>query len=93
MPLKKIYTKNYFHFIINETGANKWGWKPNEAIGKKMFLGEGRPGEIKAVVKDFHFASLHNAIEPVILFPSIWNSTMMIKLSGNSMQETLSFIQ
>lgn len=85
--------KNYFHFILNETAAKKLGWSAQEAIGKKMFLGDGRPGEVKGVVRDFNFASLHNAIEPLVLFPSDWASLMMIKVSANDLPKTISFIQ
>ena len=87
------YKKNYFHFIINETAAKKMGWSAQEAIGKKMFLGDGRPGEVKGVVRDFNFASLHSVIEPLVLFPSDWASLMMIKISGNDLPQTISFLR
>jgi putative ABC transport system permease protein len=87
------YKKNYFHFIINETAVKKLGWSAQEAIGKKMFLGDGRPGEVKGVVADFNFASLHNVIEPLVLFPSDWASLMMIKVSGNDLSHTISFLR
>ncbi|MEO5582233.1 MAG: ABC transporter permease [Saprospiraceae bacterium] len=85
--------KNYFHFIINESAVKKLGWSPQDAIGKKMFLGDGRPGEIKGVVKDFHFASLHITIEPLVLFPTNFATLLMIKISGNDISRTISFIQ
>jgi putative ABC transport system permease protein len=85
--------KNYFHFIINESAAKQLGWSAQNAIGKKMFLGEGRPGEIKGVVRDFHFASLHSVIEPLVLYPSDFATLMMIKISGFDMAHTISFIQ
>jgi putative ABC transport system permease protein len=85
--------KNYFHFIINESAAKKLGWSAQDAIGKKMFLGDGRPGEIKGVVKDFHFASLHTLIEPLVLFPSDFATLLMIKISGKEIPQTISFIQ
>lgn len=86
------YKKNYFHFIINETAAKKLGWSAEEAVGKKLFLGESRPGEIKGVVADFNFASLHSTIEPLVLFPSNWASIMMIKISGNDLTGTLAWL-
>ena len=86
-------SKNYFHYIINESGANALGWKPQEAIGKKMFLGDQRPGEIKGVVRDFHFASLHNPIEPLVLFPGGWGNTLIVKVSGNNLSQTIAFME
>jgi len=85
-------TNVYYHYILNESGAKALGWKPEEAIGKKMFLGSHRPGEVKGVVKDFHFASLHNPIEPLVLFPGGWGSTLLVKLSGNNLSQTIADI-
>ena len=77
-------TTNYYHFILNESAANALGWKPQEAIGKKMYLDESRPGEVKAVVKDFHFASMHTEIQPLVLFPGGWATNLFVKTDGNN---------
>jgi putative ABC transport system permease protein len=90
---KEDYTKNYFHFILNESAAKALGWKPEEAIGKKMLLGDHRPGEVKAVIKDFHFASLHTPVEPLILFPGDWGTNLIVKTTGNNIAGTISFIE
>ena len=90
---KEKYSDNYYHFIINESAAKALGWKPAEAVGKKMFLGEDRPGEVKAVVKDFHFASLHNPIEPLVMFPGGWGNLLMVKVSGKNLPQTISFLE
>jgi putative ABC transport system permease protein len=87
------YNKCYYHYILNESAVKALGWQPAEAIGKKMFLGEQRPGEVKAVVKDFHFASLHNPIEPLVLFPGGWGSTAIVKVSGKNLSQTISFLE
>jgi putative ABC transport system permease protein len=89
---KEEYTKNYYHYILNESAAKALGWGPEEAIGKKMFLGEGRPGEVKAVVKDFHFESLHNPVQPIVLFPGGWSNTLIVKTSGRNLTQTINFI-
>jgi putative ABC transport system permease protein len=86
-------TKSYYHFILNESAVKAMGWKPEEAIGKKIFLGEGRPGEVKAVVKDFHFASLHSEIQPLVLFPGGWASNLFVKVDGSNMPAILSAIE
>lgn len=84
---------NIFHFILNESAARELGWTPEQAIGKKMFLGDGRPGYVKAVVKDFNFESLHNAIRPLVLFPQTYARTLLLKLNGNNIQQTISFLE
>lgn len=83
------YTKNYYHFVLNESAAKALGWKPEEAIGKKMYLGEGRPGEVKGVVKDFHFTSMHTRIEPLVLFPTSWGNNLIVKTDGQNISGVL----
>jgi putative ABC transport system permease protein len=90
---KEDYTKNYYHFILNESAAKAMGWQPQDAIGKKMFLGENRPGEVKAVVKDFHFASLHSEIQPLVLFPGGWATNLFVKTDGRNMPAVLAAIE
>jgi putative ABC transport system permease protein len=87
------YTKSYYRFILNESAAKVLGWKPEEAIGKKMNLGEGRPGEVKAVVKDFHFASLHSKIQPLVLFPGGWASNLFVKADGSNTSAVLQALE
>lgn len=59
--------KNYrYTFIINETAAKELGYTPEEAINKTIY--KNNPGTIKAVIKDFHFTSLHETIKPLVLF-------------------------
>ena len=90
---KEDYTKNYFHYILNESAVKALGWKTEEAVGKKLFLGDHRPGEVKAVIKDFHFASLHTPVEPLILFPGDWGNNLIVKTTGNNLAGTISFLE
>ena len=63
-------TDNFGAYIVNETAAKNFGWK--DPIGKKIWgpLGTDRDeGEVIGVIRDFNFASLHNKIEPLIIFP------------------------
>lgn len=82
-----------YHFILNESAAREMGWKPEEAIGQNMFLDESRPGIVKAVVKDFHFQSLHDPIKPLVLFPEIRSKVMLVKVSGQHLSETITFLE
>lgn len=87
------YKKNTFHFILNESAARQLGWTPEQAIGKKMFLDASRPGYVKAVVKDFNFESLHSPIRPLVLFPEARGRILLLKLTGNDLQQTISFLE
>jgi len=85
--------KKIYHYILNESAARALGWGVQEAIGKKMFLGEQRPGTVKAVIKDFHFSSFHNPIKPLVLFNEEWSGNLLVKLSGRHMQQTIAFLE
>jgi len=54
------------HFILNETAVKTARIK--DPIGKKFKLWDVE-GTITGVVKDFHFASMKNKIEPVVFYP------------------------
>lgn len=56
-------------YLINETAAREFGWA--NPIGKRIngpLESDGREGEVIGVLEDFHYASLHNKIEPLIIF-------------------------
>jgi putative ABC transport system permease protein len=63
-------------FIVNEAAIKAFGWG-NNALGKRIKFGINpatgnaqRDGVVIGVVKDFHFTSIHNAIEPFIFIVS-----------------------
>ncbi len=89
---KEDYTQNYHRFILNESAARALAWTPEEAIGKRMYLDESRPGEVKGVVKDFHFASLHTPIKPLVLFPGGWANRLLVKLEGGNIKGSIDAI-
>jgi putative ABC transport system permease protein len=51
-------------FIVNEAAVKKMGY--TDPIGKPVWRGRYE-GKIIGVLQDFHFASLHQAIEPLII--------------------------
>jgi putative ABC transport system permease protein len=82
-----------YHFILNEAAAQALGWTPEEAIGKRMFMDASRPGLVKGVVRDFHFQTLRQSIRPLILFPEMRGRTLLVKLDGQHLPETLSGLE
>lgn len=88
-----LETERQEHFILNESAAAQLGWSPEEAVGKAMFLGDGRPGTVRGVVKDFHFESLHTPIKPLVLFTETWGRRLLVKIDGKDITQTLTGIQ
>jgi putative ABC transport system permease protein len=91
--MRDIASENHelrkYHFILNESAARVLGWTPENAIGKKLFMGH-RSGSIKAVVRDFHFESMHNAIKPLVLFTELRGRHLLMKVDGFNLRETIS---
>jgi len=86
-------TKVSYHFILNESAARQLGWTPAEAVGKKMFLDDSRPGYVAGVVRDFNFESLHNTIKPLVLFPELGGRTILVKIKADNIAQTIAFLQ
>lgn len=82
------YEERTYHFILNESAARQFGWSPQIAVGQKMFMGH-RKGSVKAVVKDFHFESMHTSIKPLVLFSEIRSRYLLVKLDGFNLPETI----
>lgn len=65
-------------YIINETAAKMLGIE--NPIGARVMMWK-RPGKVIGVIKDFHFASLRNNIEPMVISrynPRMHNLTIRI---------------
>lgn len=79
-------------FIINESAVAKYDLK--DPVGKKMIfsyaLKEPKVGTIIGVVKDFHYASFHTEVDPLMIhiFPKFYKY-IIIKISGNDLNTTL----
>jgi len=61
----EAYPSDSSGYVINESAQKLIGYK--DAIGKPLTFW-GKTGTIIGVVKDFHFASLHDPIKPLILY-------------------------
>ena len=81
-------------YMINEKGANTLGWEsPEAAIGQKIYE-SGREGIIVGVLKDYHFNSLQQAIQPLLfrVNPGEFGN-FIVRLNNGDIPETLAFIQ
>jgi putative ABC transport system permease protein len=85
--------------IINEAAMARFGWSsPDMAVGKPLITTGTEQREEKitiiGVVKDFHFASLHHKVEPLVLQTQddILNH-YYIKLRARDIPETLTVLE
>ncbi len=80
-------------FIINETAARVMGLK--ETVDQRLNnLTMNLRGKIIGVVKDYHFTSLHNKIEPLVMeYRPDWTGFLTVKMRAGKTGETLAYIK
>ncbi len=87
-------------FILNEAAVEYIGW--DEPVGKwfETYTLDSagvnwvtRRGTVLGVAENFYFESLHNEIKPVVYFiQENWINWMIVRISGQDMQNTISFM-
>jgi putative ABC transport system permease protein len=87
---------------VNELAAKRWGWTPEEAIGKwlEMIPNTDTRGPIVGVVRDVYFESIRSAIESTVymlppqgeqmVFPAL--RVASLRVSGRDLPQTLDHI-
>ena len=79
-------------YLINESAVKKLGWE--KPIGKRFSLYSEKGGFVSGIIKDFHFKSLHEKIEPLFLFMRESNyKYLAVKLSTTGISGSVEYIQ
>jgi putative ABC transport system permease protein len=83
-------------FVVNETTVKALGLaRPEEALGKRIVVGlNDIQAEIVGVVRDFHTASLHEPVKPVVLlsYPNFY-ATIGLKLRTTNHPGTVAAVE
>lgn len=89
---KDIISDQGQSYIINESMAKEMGW--DNPVGKELGFGSpSRPmGKIIGLIKDFHFSSLKNKIEPMLLSYGPPFKEISIKVDHKNIQQTIQAI-
>jgi putative ABC transport system permease protein len=79
--------------VVNETFVKRMGW--SDPIGKKIEAGDANTlrARVIGVMADYHQTGMYNEIESLLLAYREINNVIYVKLSGNNMQQTLSYIE
>ena len=88
----KDFPTDQKNFLVNEAAVRYTGWQ--KPVGEKLSMGEPEFSEVVGVVKDFHFASLHNKIEPMalVLAPKT-QGFLLVRTENQNLPATISFIE
>lgn len=79
---------NRLEMLVNRAAARELG--PQTPVGRELVdVTFGLRGTVVGVVEDFHYASLHHRIEPlVILSNGQWANYLLVKLGGEDVERT-----
>jgi putative ABC transport system permease protein len=77
--------------VINEAMVKYLNWK--DPIGKQLEIYEARKGRVIGVMKDFNFASLREAVQPLCIILKDNPLYVSVKLKAGSIQSALANIQ
>ena len=87
----KDYASDIYNFVLNESAIKAMDIQSPTG---KMFNMRGKEGQIVGIVKDFHYQSLHQKIEPLILhIEPWWYRFVVIKLKSENLFETIEFVK
>ena len=85
--------------LLNEAAIQRLGWSDNP-IGKKLSTYDGPQEEpivetytVIGVVKDFHFQSLRNQIDPLVFELNDSRGYLSLKISGENIPTTIDYLK
>jgi putative ABC transport system permease protein len=79
-------------YILNEESIRRM--EIESPIGKKFGHGQEMDGTIIGIVKDFHFATLREEIEPLVIYVSPEeNQLILIRISPMKILETINYLE
>jgi putative ABC transport system permease protein len=81
--------------VLNETAILQLGWTPEEALGKRVKLAQFDSvyQQIIGVVKDYHFTSLKERIEPLIIRYRPHGRNLLLKFSEADLQDAVASLE
>ena len=94
--------------LINEAAARSLNWDApvgrqiyyqgyqaveDEKTGKRRYERAVKAARVAGVVEDYHYLSLHNQIEPVVIFPAQGARTMIVRLAPGDPSQAVQEIE
>jgi len=88
----KDFSTDSAAYLLNETAVKKMGLK--NPVGQTITWGN-HPGKVIGVLKDFHFNSLHEAIEPLIMrLDENWTwGTILVRIKAGKTKNALADLE
>lgn len=81
-------------YIVNQAAVQAFGW--DRGVGKRLYWkgDRNKKGRVVGVVKDFHYASFHEKIEPLVLMMNTrWAAHVLVRLETKRIRESLAVLR
>ncbi|MGD9345300.1 MAG: ABC transporter permease [Candidatus Aminicenantes bacterium] len=81
--------------ILNESAVKRFGWTPEEAVGKKLDgpYSEG-PAQVVGVIENFNYMSLRREVEPMVfLLDPEYIRAISIRATPGNVEKIISFVR
>jgi putative ABC transport system permease protein len=81
--------------ILNETAVRQLGLTIEEVLGKRLILSQFDSvyKEVVGVVRDYHFTSLKERIEPLVISYLTDRGNLLVRMSGNNIPLAISNLE
>jgi putative ABC transport system permease protein len=96
----KDFPSDSLAVVINEAAMHRLGWTVEEVVGKTLSTFDGNQDttyttsyKVIGVVKDFHFTSLRDQIEPLIFELGRSRGFVSFKITSENIPATISFLE
>lgn len=88
----KNFSTDITSFLLNETAAGKMGFQ--NAEGQSITWGN-RTGKVVGVLRDFHFSSMHQTIDPLIVrLDEKWSwGTILVRTKAGNTKEAITGLE
>ncbi len=89
-------TSDSLSYILNEAAVKSFGWKNAEDAINKPINATGKDGRVVGVVKDFHFSSLHQQVEPLVIMPLLARqrfSQISVRIDMSDPQKAVGWVE
>ncbi|MBD2701184.1 ABC transporter permease [Spirosoma sp. BT702] len=88
----KDFSTDTTNYLINEAALQRIGYK--DPIGQPLTMWQ-RPGKIVGVIEDFHFQSLHDPIQPLILrlAPNATQTNILVRTQSGQTSQAMASLE
>ncbi len=81
--------------LLNETAVKMLGWSNEQALGKMMhnIMFDSTRSRVIGIIGDYHFSSLKDAIEPLVVALRPWCNVVVVKLDARDLRSSLAALE